>query len=231
MEGRASESESNLKARTFCHERYNPKIMFSMKFWSAYMAMRPQFKIGEYVLFHNGTFVSKSDAPFPINYSSDVEPNYDIMEYVHQVADNDEDFYQYALRFPRDKPLEPDAEQKHLLDTLLAQLEQNGNYFSITITQAFTGDKYVVGDFDQRKYVIYGTDADYKILNGEYENRAQIKQKIKEAKALSIGSKTGMSDHDTPFDNLYMDTTHGTLYLSGGGSVSSCRTVGFIKFT
>lgn len=67
---------------------------------------------------------------------------------------------------------------KDELINIIKKLETNGNYYQITINEAFSERKVVIGDFNKRRYCIYGTNPEYSQLEGEYNSLNEIKNKI-----------------------------------------------------
>lgn len=191
-------------------------------FWEGYTQMRNQFKDGEYVLFRGKELIKRSMQPIyeqtcvPFNGLSE-EQGYDV---VHQVFQDDVEFNNNE-RETMDKTFNMPDEYMQQIKKILDKAErQTGESYHAEIYQQGATDKYtktnIINDLEHRNgYEVYCMKPKYKALEGKYETIADIKAKLK--------------SYCGPYDFASVDIKGGCIYTSGGGSISICHTLGFVR--
>lgn len=192
-------------------------------FWEGYTRMRNQFKDGEYVLFRGKELIKRSMQPIyektcvPYN---EYEHGYDV---VHQVFQNDVEFNnneRKAMTKTFNMPAEYMQQIKQILDN--AERQTGERYHAEIYQQGATDNSWnepktnIINDLAYRNgYEVYCMKPQYKALEGKYETIADITEKLE--------------SYCGPYDYASVNIKSGCIYTSGGGSVSICHTLGFVR--
>ena len=186
-----TKSDSQPVLELVSHTREDPKIYPHKDFWSAYIADKSQFRLGEYVLYQGAKFLAKSDQPFPREYQCP-EGDECTTQYIHKVANNDEEFYRHVMHLMSDKTLVLNNDLHAQLENIVKKLEQNGNFYQINIQEAYSGKTITIGDFNERSYIVYAMDEEYKELEGNYDTIELVRRKIQERELRELASEIKM---------------------------------------
>ncbi len=175
------------------------------------------------------SFEAKAQGDIPQKNNDLLQINFDQFEIVHNkrtTINRDETSFEENAKAQGDIP----QKYKDSLQTVLDQMEtETGSMYQFTVNKFGNPSNYncIVGDFGERnsKIQVYDMDPAYQELEGIYQNRKDIENRIQE---YCWNNPAGR--YHSKWQYMRVDKYDGSIWTGGGGSISICEHKGKYKF-